>query len=85
MTFGERIKQHRANAGYSMRVLADKAEINYSYICKIETLGFIPSIDIIYKLMRALDIGDEPLLTIAINTQLDRVKKKYETPTTVGS
>ena len=78
MTFGERIRALRIHAGYSTRKLGELARIDYSYVNKIEKQGLVPSLEIIYRLTAALDLSLEPLLTIAVNEKIQRIKRKYE-------
>lgn len=56
LAFGQHIKKLRLGKGYSMRGFADKADIEYTQIVKIEKGISAPTITTIYKLSEALDV-----------------------------
>lgn len=56
LAFGQHIKKLRLGKGYSMRGFADKADMEYTQIARIEHGISAPTITTIYKLAEALDI-----------------------------
>ena len=62
-TIGENIKRLRTKQGLSQDDLARKAELKYSTLAKIEG-DFVqkPSVQIIAKIAKALDVSVEDLL-----------------------
>lgn len=57
---GDRIRQRRDELGLTQAALAFKSEIHYSYIGSLETGGRNPSVDLLARLAKALDmdLGD---------------------------
>ncbi|GAA0343698.1 hypothetical protein GCM10009092_05370 [Bowmanella denitrificans] len=56
MTFGEKIKQLRNETGLSQPQLATAAEIEQSYLSKLENDRSLPSTDVFRRLLQALNI-----------------------------
>lgn len=56
MTIGQWIKEEREKAGLSIRQLAEKSGISLSYLSQIERDLKNPSIDILIKIGKTLDI-----------------------------
>jgi ribosome-binding protein aMBF1 (putative translation factor) len=54
--FGDRIRRCRENLGLSQESLAHKASINRTYIASLEAGRRNPSLDLICRLARALDV-----------------------------
>lgn len=50
------IKELRQEKKMSLRYLADKAGISYSYLCNVENGKYKPSSDTLFKLSKALEI-----------------------------
>jgi transcriptional regulator with XRE-family HTH domain len=67
MNFGERLKELRLKRNMTLRDLADKVNVNFTYLSKIENnkLEYTPSIDTIRAMARALDVEEIELLKIA--------------------
>lgn len=63
--FGDFIKTARTEAGYTLRELADKAEISFSQLSKIERGGSSPSQSTIERIAYALNINKFELLALA--------------------
>lgn len=63
--FGESLREKRRAAGISQRELADKINVDFSYISKVEN-GRLPppSADKIVEMCRVLDIRPEELLAL---------------------
>jgi transcriptional regulator with XRE-family HTH domain len=69
MTFGERIRELRQAKQLTLRDLAAKVGVGFTYISKIENHkleeGHGPSEKLIHKLAAALDANEEELLLLA--------------------
>ena len=69
MTFGERLRELRKAKNLSQRALAEKVDINFTYLSKVESekLDFAqyPSEDLIRKLAKALEADVDELLLLA--------------------
>ncbi len=60
-TLGEIIKSARKTADITMEVLAEKIGITERYLYRIENEGKKPSFDILYKLIRELNIKPDSI------------------------
>lgn len=69
MTFGERIREIRQVKNLTLRDLAKKVRVTFTYLSKIEnqklSFGEYPSDDLIVKLARVLDADADELLLLA--------------------
>lgn len=69
MTFGERIRELRQEKELTLRDLAAKVGVGFTYISKIENhkleVGHGPSEKLIHKLAAELDADEEELLLLA--------------------
>jgi transcriptional regulator with XRE-family HTH domain len=69
MTFGERIRELRQVKSLTLRDLAKKVRVTFTYLSKIEnqklSFGEFPSDDLIVKLARVLDADADELLLLA--------------------
>ena len=69
MTFGERIRELRQVKNLTLRDLAKKVRVTFTYLSKIEnqklSFGEYPSDDLIVKLARVLDADADELLLLA--------------------
>ena len=69
MTFGERLRELRKAKNLSQRALAEKVDINFTYLSKVESekLDFAqyPSEELIRKLAKALEADVDELLLLA--------------------
>lgn len=69
MTFGTRIRELRHAKNLTLRDLAKKVRVTFTYLSKIEnqklSFGEFPSDDLIQKLARALDGDPDELLLLA--------------------
>jgi len=61
--FGERLRQLRRECGLSQGELADRAEINRSYLSMIENNRSSPTMDVVTRLAKGLDISVWQLLS----------------------
>ena len=79
MTFGQRLRELRKARNLSQKALADKVEINFTYLSKIENerLDFaqFPSEELIRKLAAALE-ADEGELMILAQKIPEQIKKR---------
>ena len=69
MTFGERIRELRQLKTLTLRGLAKKVRVTFTYLSKIEnqklSFGEYPSVDLIVRLARVLDADADELLLLA--------------------
>ncbi len=69
MTFGERIRELRQVKNLTLRDMAKKVRVTFTYLSKIEnqklSFGEYPSDDLIVKLARVLDADADELLLLA--------------------
>lgn len=69
MTFGTRIRELRQAKGLTLRDLAKKVRVTFTYLSKIEnqklSFGEFPGDDLIVKLARVLDADADELLLLA--------------------
>lgn len=69
MKLGPRIRELRKRKGYTLRELAAKVNVGFTYLCKIETgkldPGHAPSEALIHKVALELDADENELLTLA--------------------
>ena len=61
ISFGMHVRKLREEKKYSMRHLADLADVNYTQISKIETGKINTTISTAYALAKALDINIDEL------------------------
>ncbi len=60
-TLGCIIKAARENAGITIEALANKVDITERYLYRIENEGKKPSFDVLYKLVRELNISADSI------------------------
>jgi transcriptional regulator with XRE-family HTH domain len=69
MTFGQRVRQLRKAKGLSLRDLAPKVGVGFTYLSRVETArltyGDYPSRALIKRLAEALDANEDELLLLA--------------------
>lgn len=69
MTFGERIRQLRNAKGLTLRKLAPKVGVGFTYLSRVETgrmtFGDYPSDALIHRLAEELEGDEEELLILA--------------------
>jgi len=85
MTFGKRVRQLRQAKGWTLRDLAPKVGVGFTYLSKVENekldFGDYPSEKLIRKLAKALDADLDELLLLADKVPDDirqRVKQRPE-------
>ncbi|KXC06433.1 helix-turn-helix domain-containing protein [Microbacterium hominis] len=61
--FGARVRELRTGHGWSQEDFAHRAELDRTYVSGIERGTRNPTLDIIYKLARTLDVPAADLLT----------------------
>ena len=68
-TFGQRIRELRQAKGWTLRQLAPKVGVGFTYLSKVETgkldFGDYPSEALIHRLADALNADEEELLILA--------------------
>lgn len=69
MSFGSRIRELRRGKNLTLRALAAKLQVTFTYLSKIEnqklSFGEFPSDELIVKLAKALDADPDELLILA--------------------
>lgn len=69
MTFGERLRELRKAKGLTLRALASKVDVNFTYLSKIENhkldFGDYPGEGLIRKLAKVLKADEDELLLLA--------------------
>jgi transcriptional regulator with XRE-family HTH domain len=69
MTFGERVRELRRAKGLTLRSLAEKVGVNFTYLSKIENgkldFGDYPGEGLIRRLAKALKADEDELLLLA--------------------
>jgi transcriptional regulator with XRE-family HTH domain len=75
MRFGERLREIRKEKGLTLREVAERAGIDFTYLSKIENSRFpyTPAADTIRQLAEALKVDSIELLTLA-----DKLPKELE-------
>lgn len=76
MTFGEKLRELRKHLGWSQRELAEKVDMDFTYLSKVET-GTMPppSEKKILALAKVLNADSDELLALANKIPSDLVKK----------
>ena len=84
MTFGERVRELRKGKNLTLRDLAAKVKVNFTYVSKIEnqklSFGEYPSEDLIRKLAKVLGAEEDELLLLAEKIPEDIKKRVIERP-----
>jgi len=62
ISFGRIVKNLREERGISQEILADRADLNRSYVGEVERGTAMPSLSTITKLARALNLSAADLL-----------------------
>lgn len=67
MSFGAKLRELRKAGGFTLRELAEKAGLDFTYLSKIETgkLQYMPATDTIRKLAELLGANPLELLSLA--------------------
>lgn len=66
-TFGTKVRELRREKGFTLRQLADMAQVDFTYLSKVENerLPYTPSTETIRSIARAMRIDPVELLTLA--------------------
>ncbi len=75
ISFGRIIKNLREERGISQEILADRADLNRSYVGEVERGTAMPSLSTITKLARALNLSAADLLARYENYQQSLLEK----------
>ncbi len=67
--FGRVVKQLREEARYSQEVLADKANLNRTYLGEVERGVAVPSLATINKIATALNLSTSQLIALSESHQ----------------
>jgi len=62
INFGRIVKRLREERGLSQEVLADRAELNRSYVGEVERGTAMPSLSTVTKIAKALNLSSSDLL-----------------------
>lgn len=75
MNFGERLREIRKDKGMTLREVAERAGIDFTYLSKIENgrMPYTPAVETIRELADALKVDSIELLTLA-----DKLPKELE-------
>ena len=80
MTFGKRVRQLRHAKEWSLRDLAAKVDVGFTYLSRVENerlnFGDYPSEALIHRLADALEADEEELLILAKKVP-EPVKKRF--------
>ena len=84
MTFGERVRQLRNAKGLSLRQLAPKVGVGFTYLSRVETgkmtYGDFPSDALIHRLAEELDGDEDELLLLAERIPMPIKKRVFQRP-----
>ena len=84
MTFGEKVRELRKGKNLTLRQLAAKVKVNFTYLSKIEnqklSFGEYPSEDLIRKLGKVLGGDEDELLLLAQKIPEEIKKRVIERP-----
>ena len=75
ISFGRIIKNLREERGISQEILADRADLNRSYVGEVERGTAMPSLSTITKLARALNLSAADLLARYENYEKSQFEK----------
>jgi transcriptional regulator with XRE-family HTH domain len=79
MKFGDKVRALRKAKGWSLRVLAEKVGVGFTYLSRVENerlnFGDYPSDALIHRLADALEADEEELLMLAERVP-DRIRKR---------
>ena len=79
MKFGEKVRALRKAKRWSLRVLAEKVGVGFTYLSRVENerlnFGDYPSDALIHRLAEALE-ADEEELTVLAERVPDRIRKR---------
>ena len=83
-TFGQKIRELRQAKGWTLRQLAPKVSVGFTYLSKVETgrldFGDYPSEALIHRLADALDADEQELLILADKVPQQIRKRLKERP-----
>lgn len=75
MKFGEYLKNRRSELGWTQPEAAAKADIEQSYLSKLETSKSMPSEDVFQRLVEAFSIDTEAMVAALYPAELDRLRE----------
>lgn len=77
MTFGTIIRERRQELELTIRGAADAAKISAGYWCKIESLGLLPTGDVVRSLCSVLSLNQTNMLGMVMDIKISRIRKEY--------
>ncbi len=88
MTFGQRVRELRHAKEWSLRDLAQKVEVGFTYLSRVENerlnFGDYPSDALIHRLADALDADEDELLILAKRVPAKIRQRFLERPDAFG-
>jgi transcriptional regulator with XRE-family HTH domain len=81
--FGRMVKRLREEARYSQEALADKANLNRTYLGEVERGVAVPSLTTINKIAAALNLSTSQLIALSESHQKISVTEKNTASLTV--
>ncbi len=82
--FGDKVRELRKSKGYSLRQLAPKVDVGFTYLSKIERgkldFGESPSANLIHRLADALDADEDELMLAAKRVPDSIASRIFEHP-----
>lgn len=89
MKFGPRIRELRHEKGWSLRELAAKVDVGFTYLSRVENerlnFGDYPSDALIHRLADALDADEEELLVLAERIPIRIKERVLQRPDVFGA
>ncbi len=89
MTFGERVRELRQAKEWSLRALAAKVDVGFTYLSRVENerlnFGDYPSDALIHRLADALEADEEELLILAKRVPERILKRVLQRPDVFGA
>lgn len=80
-TFGQRVRELRQAKGWTLRQLAPKVAVGFTYLSKVENerldFGDYPSEALVHRLADALDADEEELLLLAHKVP-EQIRRRIE-------
>ena len=80
MSFGQRVRELRISKGFTLRKLAPRVGVGFTYLSRVENehlnFGDYPSDALIHRLADALDADEDELLILAKRVP-NRIKQRF--------
>jgi transcriptional regulator with XRE-family HTH domain len=76
-TFARNLRENRRKCGFTQAQLAEKAELSTHYLAMIELARYIPSVETIERIAKALNIEIYELLIVPLSPAME-LKKLHQ-------